>query len=65
MIVPNVKRIVYSTCSIHTEENEQVVLNVLSTPASQSFKLAKREHVLPSWTRRGKVIEGFNEGLFS
>jgi putative methyltransferase len=46
---PKVKKVVYSTCSKHAEENEFVVQRVLE---SQSiFGLAS--HVFPQWSRRG------------
>lgn len=53
--VPRVRRIVYSTCSIHAIENEYVVYEALrSEEASRrSFKLAPPGEVLPSWHRRG------------
>lgn len=40
---------VYSTCSIHEEENESVVQKVLAK-IGNSFKL---EEALPWWPRRG------------
>ena len=46
---PNVKRIVYSTCSIHAEENESVVKQTLENIGSD-FQLEK---AIPSWLRRG------------
>jgi putative methyltransferase len=47
---------VYSTCSIHPEENEQVVAAALrSTEAiAGGFRLAPRSAVLPEWPRRGQ-----------
>ncbi|GAA5809103.1 hypothetical protein MFLAVUS_002507 [Mucor flavus] len=48
---PKAKRVVYSTCSIHPEENEHVVKTVLKR--HPDFKLATRESVLPTWNRRG------------
>ncbi|EGD81485.1 hypothetical protein PTSG_02202 [Salpingoeca rosetta] len=45
---PNVERVTYSTCSVHQEENEDVVAAVLA--ANPSFELAE---ALPSWHRRG------------
>ena len=45
---PNVKRVVYSTCSVRKEENEEVVQEVLST--NPSWNLAR---ILPNWERRG------------
>ncbi|XP_068757928.1 28S rRNA (cytosine-C(5))-methyltransferase-like [Montipora capricornis] len=49
---PLVKRVVYSTCSVHQEENEDVVQAALKAN-SDSFTL---EHCLPSWTHRGKAV---------
>ncbi|XP_068715150.1 28S rRNA (cytosine-C(5))-methyltransferase-like isoform X2 [Montipora foliosa] len=49
---PLVKRVVYSTCSVHQEENEDVVQAALKAN-SHSFTL---EHCLPSWTHRGKAV---------
>lgn len=54
-IVPKVKKIVYSTCSVYPTENEQVVVQaLLSEEAKQgNFKLAPRSAVIPKWQRRG------------
>ncbi|KAI9357280.1 S-adenosyl-L-methionine-dependent methyltransferase [Zopfochytrium polystomum] len=46
---PSVKRVVYSTCSKHREENEDVVHRALSQ--QQTFRLA--HGVFPAWRRRG------------
>lgn len=55
-VVPRIEKIVYSTCSIHPEENEQVVAAALrSTEAiAGGFGLAPRSAVLPEWPRRGQ-----------
>ncbi|XP_076330541.1 LOW QUALITY PROTEIN: 26S rRNA (cytosine-C(5))-methyltransferase nsun-5-like, partial [Tachypleus tridentatus] len=45
---PNVKRIVYSTCSINQEENEEVIKAVLET--TKDFTLEK---IIPQWPTRG------------
>ena len=50
---PNVKRIVYSTCSIQDEENEQVVEKVMSS-VNQNFKMRL---LLPDWPERG--VKGY------
>lgn len=54
--VPNVKRIVYSTCSIHAEEDERVVARALKSGGGK-WRLASRSSVLPSWERRGRKEE--------
>ncbi|KAI0249159.1 S-adenosyl-L-methionine-dependent methyltransferase [Lactifluus subvellereus] len=56
MKYPAVEKIVYSTCSTHPEENEQVVRATLrSTEAAVGgFRLAPRAEVLPAWSRRGQ-----------
>ncbi|KAJ8072848.1 hypothetical protein PM082_016407 [Marasmius tenuissimus] len=55
MKFPNVKRIVYSTCSIHAVENEHVVSEALKSDEATAgnFKLAPANQVLPQWPRRG------------
>ena len=49
---PNVKKVVYSTCSKHHDENEDVVKYILDY--QKEFGLEKG--VFPSWTRRGLPI---------
>jgi len=55
MKFPSVKRIVYSTCSIHPAENEHVVSKALESSEAElvSFRLAPRSEVLSGWPRRG------------
>ncbi|KAI8985130.1 williams-Beuren syndrome critical region protein 20 copy A [Pilobolus umbonatus] len=48
---PKAKRVVYSTCSIHPEENEHVVKTILQS--NPRFELAPAATVLPTWERRG------------
>lgn len=59
MRFPNVKKIVYSTCSIHASENEHVVRDALSSNEAKagSFSIAPRNEVLPDWPRRGFAEE--------
>lgn len=47
---PAVERIVYSTCSIHQIENEDLVNSVLPIASSYGFQLAT---TFPQWPRRG------------
>ncbi len=56
--VPSVKRVVYSTCSIHEAENENVVAGALQE--NEMFKLVK---AIPSWERRG--LSSFEERKWS
>ena len=55
--VLNAKRIVYSTCSIHKEEDEEVVMKALESPEAVEYgwTIAPRSQVLPKWERRGRV----------
>jgi len=50
-LVPKVKRIVYSTCSLHEEENEKVVETIL-----EAHPQASLAHILPQWPRRGHPL---------
>ncbi|KAM3853457.1 28S rRNA (cytosine-C(5))-methyltransferase isoform 1-T1 [Vipera latastei] len=49
---PALQRLVYSTCSVHKEENEDVVKDVLEQEG-EAFRLVE---VLPSWTPRGLPV---------
>lgn len=62
MSMINAKKIVYSTCSIHAEENERVVLDLLLDKKVQEWgwKVAPRSKVIPDWPRRG-IREEFEQ----
>ncbi|KAI5669655.1 hypothetical protein M9H77_19508 [Catharanthus roseus] len=54
---PAVERIVYSTCSLHQIENEDVIRSVLPLAASHGFQLST---IFPQWPRRGlPVVDGY------
>jgi putative methyltransferase len=56
---PNAQKVTYSTCSIHKEEDEEVVFSILDNPKfNKEWKLEKRENALPNWPLRG-LKEGF------
>lgn len=59
MKFPSARKIVYSTCLIHPQENERVVVDVLldANTRKQGWRLEKREHVLALWPRRGLAPE--------
>ena len=54
---PSAERVTYSTCSVHREENEDVVEKVLA--ANPQFAL---QQALPAWPRRG-LDTAFAQGL--
>jgi putative methyltransferase len=56
---PNAQKVTYSTCSIHKEEDEDVVFSILDNPKfNKEWRLEKRENALPDWPLRG-MKEGF------
>ncbi|WFD36191.1 25S rRNA (cytosine(2278)-C(5))-methyltransferase [Malassezia cuniculi] len=56
MEFPGLTRFTYSTCSVHDEENEHVVVAALESDEAVKggWQLAPREQVLPTWPHRGR-----------
>lgn len=54
MHFPSLCRLVYSTCSIHQEENESAVMKALESTVAKTrgWKLVPRNQVIPSWSTR-------------
>lgn len=57
MSFPNAQFIVYSTCSVHEEENEIVVSKLLGSDEGADWELMEPVG-FESWTRRGHTVEG-------
>ena len=53
---PGLKRVVYSTCAVSPEENEEVIAKVISS--NPEWKVS--EGILSTWTRRG--LQTFPDG---
>jgi len=51
---PSVRRVVYSTCSVHERENELVIRDVLQQRGGSEFRLVG---ILPNFPGRGKSSE--------
>jgi hypothetical protein len=59
MTFPSVQHIVYSTCSIHAQENENVVEQAVNANKDDWEIVAP--HCLATWKRRGVATEGLSE----
>jgi putative methyltransferase len=53
---PRAQRVVYSTCSLHEEENEVVVADALQRHGADWALVSPR--CLETWSRRGHITEG-------
>ena len=64
MRFPALEAFTYSTCSIHAEENEEVVRKALELDVAKErgWKLASREQMLSGWKGRGWSVEGLSGG---
>jgi putative methyltransferase len=58
MSFPNVQRIVYSTCSLHIQENEHVISQVLLD--SEASWRVHAPICLQHWQRRGQPVQGLS-----
>jgi len=70
MSFPTVTRIVYSTCSVHVEENEGVVARALNGDGDAGDAKCQQQRdnweivsprCLSNWTRRGLQVEGLTK----
>jgi len=59
MSFPQVDRIVYSTCSLHEEENENVVAQAIQAYPDEWELVAPQ--CLDEWKRRGHVVKGLTK----
>ncbi|GKY96624.1 hypothetical protein MPSEU_000622000 [Mayamaea pseudoterrestris] len=59
MSFPQVNRIVYSTCSVHVQENEDVIAQVLA--AANDEWVVHAPVCLEHWLRRGQVTSGLSQ----
>jgi len=65
MKFPGLRRLVYSTCSIHETENENVIIQALKSPGNTAnFHIADKASVIPSWHRRGLVSDEYATDSF-
>lgn len=57
---PSVNRVVYSTCSVHAEENEEVVAAVLPFAQAKGLDLVR---CIPDWPDRGEASKSLDQPL--
>lgn len=56
---PNARKVVYSTCSVHREEDENVVLDTIGKKEFRKvWRVQRRESTLPDWPLRGVAEDG-------
>ncbi|GAB0498596.1 hypothetical protein MMPV_009942 [Pyropia vietnamensis] len=71
LAIPSARRVVYSTCSVETVENESVVAAALNdaggkhpgTGGDEAATTWRLHPALPSWRRRGLLVHGVPEAV--
>lgn len=63
LLLPSLRRLVYSTCSVNWKENEGVIFDVLENEQiNESYELV---NAFKHWRHRGELDENFSSKVFN